>query len=596
MHLGESRIMKHLIETATIPGIGEIVLQGLIVVVGPNSSGKTQLLHDLSSRMLGERDYVVCSGVGIRKPLDAQSFIRELEQNKLVIVRRDKGNSPYVLIRTSHLGTNKPLENKEFPAELIVNILKEWDNKGHKKHFATMFGPLLCANLFLGDRFNITTETKAFDHTQVGPQNEIQALHVNSKAQDLLNEEIGRAFGRGIGLDYSRHVLTLRVTEDRSAKSPTMRPDEAMDHFPIDTEGDGLRSYVAICLSMLVSFRPLYLIDEPESCLHPPQAYSLGQFIGKHANDNQATTVVATHSSHVLRGMIETADSIAIIRMSRFNKRFLAHRVPNDVLRKAIERPIVRADEILDGIFADGVIIVEADGDRAVYQAAYETEDRDRHFDATFIAVGGIGGIGPIAAFFHALRIPTAVMADLDIVVQKKSDLEAILTQLSDDKDAVANIIARCVAVREKLKELPPSISVQDAKASLQEIVERDLKWEDGGDKELVNSLKDLADRVDAIHKLKTGLESLDSHKDIQNEVKSIVAACKSLGLFLAPVGELERWMPELMTGVSRKRKAEWANEAVRRIRQQPENAKDVVAFVSEIASALEARRNAAFR
>ena len=36
-----------------LPGIGEIDPSGLIVLVGPNSSGKSQLLQDLNARMTG---------------------------------------------------------------------------------------------------------------------------------------------------------------------------------------------------------------------------------------------------------------------------------------------------------------------------------------------------------------------------------------------------------------------------------------------------------------------------------------------------------------------------------------------------------------
>lgn len=38
----------------------------------------------------------------------------------------------------------------------------------------------------------------------------------------------------------------------------------------IEDEGDGFKSYVAICLTLLLGRRPVVLIDEPEMCLHPP--------------------------------------------------------------------------------------------------------------------------------------------------------------------------------------------------------------------------------------------------------------------------------------------------------------------------------------
>ena len=58
-------------------------------------------------------------------------------------------------------------------------------------------------------------------------------------------------------------------------------PLEARNYSIIEGEGDGYRSYVGTCLSLLVGIRPVALIDEPELCLHPPQAYHIGRFIGE---------------------------------------------------------------------------------------------------------------------------------------------------------------------------------------------------------------------------------------------------------------------------------------------------------------------------
>src|SRR5687767_4156250 len=61
-----------------LPGI-EIVPKGLILVVGPNSSGKTQLLKDIHALLSGEqRKSVVCEQIDIDKPADLNRFIQDL--------------------------------------------------------------------------------------------------------------------------------------------------------------------------------------------------------------------------------------------------------------------------------------------------------------------------------------------------------------------------------------------------------------------------------------------------------------------------------------------------------------------------------------
>jgi ABC-type polar amino acid transport system ATPase subunit len=52
---------------------------GIIVVVGPNSSGKTLFLRDIERFLLtGKHEFVVCEGISPQKPGDFQSFVDEL--------------------------------------------------------------------------------------------------------------------------------------------------------------------------------------------------------------------------------------------------------------------------------------------------------------------------------------------------------------------------------------------------------------------------------------------------------------------------------------------------------------------------------------
>ena len=61
--------------------------------------------------------------------------------------------------------------------------------------------------------------------------------------------------------------------------------------------------------------------------------------------------------------------------------------IPADVLADAVAKPTVRAESVLDGIFAQGVIVIEADSDRLVYQTAWETMADEFHQDIHFAFV-----------------------------------------------------------------------------------------------------------------------------------------------------------------------------------------------------------------
>ena len=61
--------LQNPVRAIDLPGVFDLELQGLIVVVGPNSSGKTQLLHDLNETVCGRsRQLVVVSAIAFKTP------------------------------------------------------------------------------------------------------------------------------------------------------------------------------------------------------------------------------------------------------------------------------------------------------------------------------------------------------------------------------------------------------------------------------------------------------------------------------------------------------------------------------------------------
>ena len=272
-----------------------------------------------------------------------------------------------------------------------------------------------------------------------------------------MTKAVRDTFGRGIWVDPTRgNILCFRLTDtpDLPSAEDRLRPDRVTQYRVIDEEGDGLRSFVAISMALALSRRPVCLIDEPETCLHPPQAYALGRIIGRQATKHPSTTLVATHSSHVLRGVIQQTRDVQIVRLTRVSGRFRAHLVDSGLLRKATEKPLVRTEAIFDGLFADGVVLVESDGDRAVYQAVWEILTQEIQLDLLFVPVNGKGAMADIAGFFKTLQIPVAVIPDLDLI-RDDGVIPKLLASMSTNETAAATIREECRIVAEAIRVFP---------------------------------------------------------------------------------------------------------------------------------------------
>ncbi|MCH8043032.1 MAG: ATP-binding protein [Planctomycetes bacterium] len=587
------------LKSLAVKNVGSIEPRGLIVIVGPNSSGKTRFLKDIQAEVIGEvQQSIVCSQIEVELPDSLDDFIEE--QVKAGSIKKVTGESGEEQLQqwTPHLGVQRNTGQKMGTANLKrthSRMHAKDPNPQYRHDLFKFFGHALITSLFLDRRLQIANEVPMVDHETSPPTNELQSLHLSKTAQQRFTDEIRQVFRKAVWLDSTRGLkLCLRIRDDSQLPSDAdlRQPEEMKKHRMLDNEGDGLKSYVGICIALLLARRPICLIDEPEMCLHPPQAYAIGRFIGKNASSKTNTTFVATHSSHVLRGIVEASDQLQVLRLSHISSSFSGNLMPNEILKSCIERPSTRIETIFDGIFAEAVTVVEAEGDRLVYSAAWEslreanqrsnTPSEDFYHDVHFVSVGGTGGIAQTVELYKQLRIPTAVIADLDLIRQKDK-LKAILTVLS--QELCGGIVASCQAVIEEIEKIHPPLTEQGLKTILTEITKTDLDWKKGNDEQVRRKLSRTANDLARSGRLKKGgIRKLEEHPPIYHALEKIIADCRGVGLFLVPVGELEYWIPHLMKdSVSKSKKPEWANEATLQLRKNPPEEGDIWGFIQSM-------------
>ncbi len=572
-----------------LPGIGPLPCSGLTVIVGPNSSGKTQLLRDIRERISGEpRDLVVAEEIEIETP-EHDVFLKCLKAEGYVSAFWADNDEEQFVSRTTSVGTGQGTPN------VGTVQLQQWREKSkqpakgkRRNDYLSWFSKFLVTVLFLENRLTALKPVPTIDFEKHAPGNDLHALHLNDAARAALTVEVQRAFSKAIWSCAAKgSLLCLRIADDGGVPSAEDRHSilKMAKYRTIESEGDGMKSYVYTAISLLLGRRPITIVDEPELCLHPPQAFNLGQFIGSNATSEQTTTLVATHSSHVLRGVIQTAESLQIVRLTRQNGRFAAKRVESAVLREAMKKPTVRAETVLDGIFAQAVAIVEADGDRIVYQSAWESVGSGRNFDIHFATAGGTGAIADTAQLYAILGIPVAVIADLDVLTDVPK-IERILNVLCHDGVKRSNLVDSARDLAEALSKMPPTKSEDETKEILLGISSRDLKWENGDDARVRSELSELRSSLNGMRRLKSGgINGLP--EELKADAADLVAKLSKHGITLVPVGELEEWLSDCDIKASKKKKWAWANEAADFIRNNGKRTDDIWEFVENVGTYL---------
>lgn len=557
------------LEGLSLPGLGEVDCAGLVLIVGPNSSGKSQLLRDIHHRISGEpRQLVVASAVRVRR-MPYEPLVKALTDAGFIRTFEDDNGAPQIRPLTTYAGTGG------HAAQMQQNQLQSWHSTHssmasappkRRDEYLGYFGRFLVSALFLDTRLTALNQAGMIDFINQPPQHDLQSLYMNDGARDELFEEVRASFGKAVWPDTSRGTgVCLRVSdqEDIPSHKDRLSPTKMATFRTIETEGDGLKSYVATCVALLLGRRPVCIVDEPEMCLHPPQAYNLGRFIGRFGSFREGTTFVATHSSHVLRGMIQTAPKLQIIRLTRLDSRFQAHVVPSPTLEVALAKPTVRAESVLDGIFAQAVVVIEADSDRTVYQAVWEALDNEQRLDIHFATVGGTGGIADTCSLYRTLRIPVAVIADLDILADSDR-LRRVLDSIAAPKSA--ELVSEAERIIDLVKQQPPTLTEIEVRRDVLALLPEDLSWRRQDDVALSARLRQLAKRLDRMRRLKTtGSEPLPDQ--LREPLDALIDQLGNVGLFVVPVGELEEWLQGRGIAASKQNKWAWANEAASLVR-----------------------------
>lgn len=521
-----------------------IVPESLTVIVGPNNCGKSRILKDILNLTTKERpETVILKDVDFSMP----DSLEELKESYKISTFKDEyGNVAIRTLSSLMLGSY----DLHVGADWESNCSNWLSSKSPYaiRTFCNWFGNFFVTLLSTEDRLKLIKESQSGDVNKE-ISNLLQAFYKEGKAaENKLREIVKDAFNIDIKLDYTSLIkLVFRIGSDMD-KLPS-DPRDARPIFEqmktLDEQGDGMKSFIATILSILVGNRPVLLLDEPEAFLHPPQAYKLGELIA-HISSRDQQVIIATHSSDLLRGILNVRQDIKLLRIERQgNHNTVFPLSPIDVAYIAND-PLLSSARILEGLFYKGTVVVEADSDSIFYQRiSRQIRNSD---DVHYTNAHNKQTVAKVITPYKTLGIKFAVIIDFDILrvidefkpllekaglsegdIIKIGDLQRDIVKEVESIDPNEQLEGISNDIRSLLEDIEtqkisnqPETIILNIRRKLKKIREDNSPWRDCKDKGYIALSPDGQQRFLEIYRL-----------------------CSDKGIFIVPFGELESWLVE---------------------------------------------------
>jgi predicted ATPase len=524
----------------------------LTVIIGPNNAGKSRILKDIAAKTTQNQliPGVVVGDVEWTLP---QSIQKLHETYNIERYREEHGSWTF--------RTLAPELSQEFQTSIGFSPGVEWLDwyegqfqfQGTNKYqfFAEHFGRAMIAFLTTEHRLQLVKESPSPAHEKE-VSNLLHALfHAERTVENSIRTLVKRAFKREIILDFTLLTrLQLRVGDDFSTVPPDLRDARPIlaKHEKLDEQGDGLRSFVGILVALLTMKRSLFLIDEPEAFLHPPQAFKIGEFLAQQANDTRQI-ILATHSVDVLRGILSKTQNVAILRIDRVSNTNYFRQLDPDRLKELVNDPLLSSARVLDGLFYSGAVVVEADSDARFYQTTSRKQRAEADFH--FVNADNKQTVPRIAKMYRDMGVRCAGIVDFDVLndsAEFKKQLEALA--LNEEQFGEALTIRDNIG--QAAKEVSPDERLEKVKQQMTELLSSVNAIQDSttaSDKKRMlqkvdRACQEIADSTKSWKQFKQqGRAALSP--ELQSQFDRLWDICAEKGLFINPCGELESMLAE---------------------------------------------------
>lgn len=386
----------------------DIEKDSIVIFVGPNNAGKSQSLKDI---------YI------LSEQKTPTTVISDIE------ITKEEGKLSLLLDRVA-----KGIENGEWKNYTFMEREYSWYKSNADQQFLSDAYYGAYRDLFVANLDTTARLTICFPPNNIG-RNEprrhpIQYAAFNAECRKWLSECYKKAFGKDIIPNAQfGGIIPLCIGDDVKLNGSYENEQTRLEAYAeileqykqAHEQGDGIKSFVGILLYLMLNNYHTYLIDEPESFLHPPQARIMGQIIGDTVK-NKKQAFISTHSEDIIKGLMETCpDRIKIIRITRDNDTNSFSILDHGMFNAVWNDPLLKYSNIMSSLFHKSVVLCESDSDCKMYSIVedYIKQSTGKYAEALFIHCGGKHRMSKIAKALHTLDIDVHLIPDIDVLNNK---------------------------------------------------------------------------------------------------------------------------------------------------------------------------------
>ncbi len=389
------------------------------VFVGPNNSGKSQILAEIfgycSSGQKNVND-VIIDAVRFR-PLGEKEIEAKIAEVTLPFLPNERLREGFIVVGKGKRRLNCGRDH------LIRALQNPNANPDTFCQHYLQFNTLMLDGT---NRIVMTREQVAGDLQQPAHAS-FQVLFGDNAKRSQVSRIIYEAFGFYLVVDPTnlgklRLKLSSRTPadelEERGIHEAAVRFHA--DATPIESTSDGVKAFTGIITETIAGDPYVLLIDEPEAFLHPSLSFKLGKEMARASSGSEKRLFVSTHSSSFVMGCIQSGAPVNIVRLTYRDGMATARILPNDEILRLMRNPLLRSTGVLGGLFYEFVVVTESDADRAFYQ---EINERLLQYEpdlgipnCLFINAQNKQTVQSIIKPLRELGIPAAAVVDIDIL------------------------------------------------------------------------------------------------------------------------------------------------------------------------------------